>query len=445
MMSILKLAQGNIGSKGNTSCVWQQSKLRHILPNLPSECDFIVIMRQGSNRHSSGLTSTKFERWKIQEVLEILQHTVQGVWKEDNHFNIQYDMNRFQHWPESGDLIDLNPDLRIYEQDEEGNIIAGNELEGMENEDSENQGLVIDGDDHGPAPLQNNEAPSETFETVVNLNDGNTGRTASASLARNAIETILQNIRDGAVMSDGNTRATYQHNTVLSTEGFVNMRQTPYSWSRAFPTVFVPDYIEVAPGEWQWVILNDITGFHTNHDRNLTFEEWHRHLMWRSDGIPASHPTFSLVVYNEKLRNGLQKQGRYIINSSDIDPNLTVNQIRNAATDDTIQKQVDTLLSKSYVHAGNVPGTQPYWRSTRHEFKATTLFNSYVHKKDVALFHTGSIAEYHEYPLRLMLHNYVNALDGDACDIIGNDAEFYKAVQLYKNVVTHYLAAKMEI
>ena len=44
-----------------------------------------------------------------------------------------------------------------------------------------------------------------------------------------------------------------------------------------------------------------------------------------------------------------------------------------------------------------------------------------------------------------MLHNYVDALDGDACDIIGNDAEFSKAVQLYKNVVIHYLVAKMEI
>ena len=43
MISIVRLAQGNIGSKGNTSCVWQQSKLNTILPNLPRECKHIVI------------------------------------------------------------------------------------------------------------------------------------------------------------------------------------------------------------------------------------------------------------------------------------------------------------------------------------------------------------------------------------------------------------------
>ena len=45
LISIVRLTHGNIGSKGNTGCVWQQSKLNLILPNLPEECKFIIITR----------------------------------------------------------------------------------------------------------------------------------------------------------------------------------------------------------------------------------------------------------------------------------------------------------------------------------------------------------------------------------------------------------------
>ena len=38
LISIVKLAYGNIGSKGNTTCMWNESKLSTILPNLPSKC-----------------------------------------------------------------------------------------------------------------------------------------------------------------------------------------------------------------------------------------------------------------------------------------------------------------------------------------------------------------------------------------------------------------------
>ena len=43
LMRIVKLAYGNIGSKGNTTCMWNNSKLSNILPNLPSKCQYFVL------------------------------------------------------------------------------------------------------------------------------------------------------------------------------------------------------------------------------------------------------------------------------------------------------------------------------------------------------------------------------------------------------------------
>ena len=44
LISIVRLDHGNLATKGNTSCVWQQSKLNLILPNLPTECKFVTIL-----------------------------------------------------------------------------------------------------------------------------------------------------------------------------------------------------------------------------------------------------------------------------------------------------------------------------------------------------------------------------------------------------------------
>ena len=60
------------------------------------------------------------------------------------------------------------------------------------------------------------------------------------------------------------------------------------------------------------------------------------------------------------------------------------------------------------------------------------------------MFHTGSLAEYHEYSLRLLLSKYtakLSSLPPDySSNILVNDAVFNDAVQKYKHVVTHYLA-----
>ena len=63
------------------------------------------------------------------------------------------------------------------------------------------------------------------------------------------------------------------------------------------------------------------------------------------------------------------------------------------------------------------------------------------------------MAEFHEYDLRCLLALYVACLTylsekealAEARKIMTNDADFVKAVQKYKHVVTHYFAAKTEI
>ena len=79
LVSIVKLAHGNIGSKGNTTCMWNQSKLCTILPNLPSTCQYFVLSYEAKKKGSISLKSTKFERIKIQKCLELLSCTVEGV------------------------------------------------------------------------------------------------------------------------------------------------------------------------------------------------------------------------------------------------------------------------------------------------------------------------------------------------------------------------------
>jgi len=62
MMTISKLTQGNIGSKGSTSCAFIDSKLSTLLPNLPSECKYIIILRNGCN---GGAKSMKYKCARI--------------------------------------------------------------------------------------------------------------------------------------------------------------------------------------------------------------------------------------------------------------------------------------------------------------------------------------------------------------------------------------------
>ena len=52
------------------------------------------------------------------------------------------------------------------------------------------------------------------------------------------------------------------------------------------------------------------------------------YFMWRSDDSPTSHPTFTLVLYNKKVRNQLQKLGSVYLNTENINPYITVHDLK---------------------------------------------------------------------------------------------------------------------
>ncbi len=279
--------------------------------------------------------------------------------------------------------------------------------------------------------------------------ESNTSRGGNATLVQQRIREAVETIQTEGEFTNNRESVTFAQPTVLPTNEFANMNTTPYAWARAFPTVFMPVYVQFK-GEMRWVILNDITGSHGTREKSVSIHKWYNYMMWRSDGIPSSHPTFSLVLYNHKMRNSLQSQGRFTINTSDIDPTITLDTIRNARCDNNaLQIATEDLLKRAHMHASNIPGTMPYWKSTRYEFKAINFFNSYIKKRDISLFHTGSLAEYHEYPLRHLLYKYTTALshvdEEYSLSILNDDSVFMNAVQKYKNIVTHYLASKMEL
>ena len=169
----------------------------------------------------------------------------------------------------------------------------------------DNHGLLVDNGDLGPAPLQNNIAPHETFEGTVNVADP-TATLNDADEASRILENMLNNVH----MSAGGTTATLPHSSVLPTDGFANVNLTEHAWARAFPTMFMPDCINS-----QWVIMNDITASPHPRERNIAFNDWLQHQSWRHDGVPAAHPTFDSVTLNHKRKFALQSQARVVINS----------------------------------------------------------------------------------------------------------------------------------
>ena len=72
-----------------------------------------------------------------------------------------------------------------------------------------------------------------------------------------------------------------------------------------------------------------------------------------------------------------------------------------------------------------------------------------MNKKEIRLFHTGSLAEFHEYHLRLLLHKYEQSLTfydkTKEENILNSDKCFIEAVQKYKNIVTNYMGCKFEV
>ena len=120
-------------------------------------------------------------------------------------------------------------------------------------------------------------------------------------------------------MSQNETTAHLKQDNVIPLTDYVDMNKTTFSWVRSFPTVFSTEYIDD-----KLIIRYDIIGSVFIRDRNVKRKDWKENLMWRSDGIPSSHPTFALVLYNQKVRNQLHKLGNMCLNTKYIDPNADI-------------------------------------------------------------------------------------------------------------------------
>ena len=114
--------------------------------------------------------------------------------------------------------------------------------------------------------------------------------------------------------------------------------------------------------------------------------------------------------------------------NTEMDPTTTIDEIKNAGSKNELKKVVKRMLKTARMHAANIPGTTPYWYCTRFEMRAIHFCNVYMKNHRMCIFHTGSLAEYHEPALRLLLSKYVKNLDNiaDEKDILNNDSAFFK-------------------
>ena len=77
------------------------------------------------------------------------------------------------------------------------------------------------------------------------------------------------------------------------------------------------------------------------------------------------------------------------------------------------------------------------------------LFQSYINKIHHTIVYTGSIAEYHDGWLRILLSQYVSCIDGNTKydrDLgLSHNAHFQSVVQNYKHVVTRRLGTSIDL
>ncbi len=205
-LSIVRLSQGSLASKGNTSCVWHESQLTRRLPNQPAECKFIVVKRISNNNSHTSIKLTKFWQENIQRALYLLKNTGLDEWSIEI---IQQDLAA---WPEEGNLIDMDLDINVTEGDENGNeVLAEKQVPAAMLNNTSSVHTNNEGNDAGPAPLQNSEIPEETLEGVLNVHDRSNVTIGQASFVENAVQEAVQRIKqqsDSEVLNGTNMHTT---------------------------------------------------------------------------------------------------------------------------------------------------------------------------------------------------------------------------------------------
>jgi hypothetical protein len=162
---------------GSVTFVRTNSKLAQVVPNLPSEVQYLVFLRpvkdkdkKGSKNKSGNMKSFKARRGWILRSLQLLQCTGIAEWS-----TIKIDEERINAWPEDGNLLDI--------------------VERVKAEDSP-VASIADHEDTGPAPLQNQSVEDEQFYSTEAPQSVDLMKQTKS--ARSALEAFLGDHCNGA-------------------------------------------------------------------------------------------------------------------------------------------------------------------------------------------------------------------------------------------------------
>ena len=486
LVSLVRLQHGNFGIKGNATCVWQRSQINKVLPNLPKHCKVIVIGRSAGDQADIRLESYRFSRERIERVLVLLKATGHPAYSD-----IEISTGNLACWPLEGSLVGISMDLpqsvtntsdAPSDPSTEASTPATNNAGGDSNATpataSTSRPPVVPtprqlfersnrAEDGGPAPLQLDEEEDDVvYDGTMPKSSDSYNSVEASNVALGAFSDLAAALNARLAMEDGgrpapmdvdgpepdygelNVRmsgneAHLDQAEALPLGGFASMRKEPFAWTKAFPTVFVPTRDPRGNG---FKIRGDFTGSDGPTRRNPPrFHEWAKWLMWRGDGRAAKHRILPLVLHNEIVRGRLFAQGRVSIAlDSRLDADISIDRLReemqNADSRHRLQQRVQYFV-------GNVGGTDQFHAANNRKFKATAFHHSYHNNKAARIFHTGSMAEFHDPFLRHLLFRHVSKVRSPQAGqlILESDAAFSKAVRDNKQVVTTYFACKVEM
>ena len=196
--------------------------------------------------------------------------------------------------------------------------------------------LFKDGNNSGPIPLQNKYFSGEMFECAITTSNACTKRVNDDLIAHKELDQLLTN---------NEATVRLKQKEVIPLTEFVKIKKTRFTGARLFSTIFQQEYIES-----KWTFRHDITGYITVREKKFNQNDRMKYLMWRSDGLPTSHPIFVLVFYNHRVRNQLHKLGSVCINTEGINPYITLPDLKQLWSNDddrkTLQRKLFTFASK---------------------------------------------------------------------------------------------------
>jgi hypothetical protein len=197
-----------------------------------------------SNVSATTTVTLALNRQNFSGALYLLKNTGLDEW------SIEINQQHLAAWPEEGNLIDMDLDINVTEVGENGNeVLAKEKVPAAMLNNTSSVHTNNEGNDAGPAPLQNSEIPEETFEGVLNVHDRSNVTIGQASLVENAVREAVQRIQqqpDSEVLNGTNIHTTRSQDSTSVTfnqpdvfnynGGFVDMNKTKYAWACAFPT-----------------------------------------------------------------------------------------------------------------------------------------------------------------------------------------------------------------